>query len=240
MMRLDKLLATLGAGTRSELRSVIRKGLVQVNGETVKDPGAKLSGDERVTVDGRDYHFTEFVYYMLNKPAGVITASRDPKQRTVLGLFGEDRRRDLFAVGRLDKDTTGLLIITNDGELDHRLMSPKRHVAKRYAVRVKGELTEDDVRAFAEGLYVDEELTAAPAELTILSRGSISEAEVVIREGKYHQIKRMFAAVGKEVTALRRISVGGLLLDPDLPEGSYRELTEEERLRLEFSPKQKK
>ena len=165
---------------------------------------------------------------MLNKPAGVISASEDPRQKTVIDLIDGQHRQDLYPVGRLDKDTEGLLLITNDGELTHRLLSPKKHVDKVYYARIKGRMTEADVTAFRQGLQVDAELKALPAELKILSSGEDSEVEVTIREGKFHQIKRMFQAVGKEVAYLKRLSMGSLRLDPELDLGQYRRLTDEE------------
>lgn len=248
-MRLDKYLADMNVGTRKEVKELIRKGRVFVNGIAVKDPGTSLTGTESVAVDGRPVSYVRFEYYMLNKPAGVISASEDPRQATVVDLISDKKRKDLFPVGRLDKDTVGLLLITNDGELSHRLLSPRSHVDKTYYACIAGTVTEDDVRAFAEGLYIDEELTALPAKLQILSVSDsgkrteafpdiqgeseqeiseISEIRITIREGKYHQIKRMFAARGMEVLYLKRLSMGPLELDPSLPEGEYRPLTEEE------------
>ena len=164
----------------------------------------------------------------MNKPAGVVWAVTDANCRTVRGLRSVTHRKDLFPVGRLDKDTVGLLLLTNDGQFDHRLMSPRRHVEKTYFVRVDGAVSGDDVRAFSEGLRVDEDFTALPAKLEIVRSGEVSEAYLTIREGKYHQVKRMFHAVGKEVTWLKRVSIGALVLDPDLQEGCFRPLREEE------------
>ncbi|MDO4615815.1 MAG: pseudouridine synthase [Lachnospiraceae bacterium] len=230
-MRLDKYLADMKVGTRSEVKSLIRKGRIAVNGETEKDPGRKIGEEDAVLFDGNLLTYETYEYLMLNKPAGVISATEDPRQETVIDLLGEGHRKDLFPVGRLDIDTVGLLLITNDGELSHRLLSPKRHVDKTYYARLDGIVTEEDVCAFQAGLEVDEELTAQPAELRILSISEpehTSEAEVTIREGKFHQIKRMFSAVGKEVVYLKRIRMGSLILDPDLPEGEYRPLKEAE------------
>ena len=227
-MRLDKYLSELNIGTRKEIKAAVRKGRVLIDGKMASDPSVSLSGEETVTFDGRVLTYEKYVYYMMNKPPGVITASRDARMETVMDLLGEARRKDLFAVGRLDRDTTGLLLLTNDGDFDHRLMSPKHHVEKEYRVTVSGALTEEDVSLFAAGLKVDAELTCAPAVLKILSSGKVSEADLTIHEGKYHQVKRMFAAVGKEVTGLKRIRIGGLSLDPSLPEGAFRKLTEDE------------
>ena len=189
---------------------------------------ALLPETAAVTYDGHPVLYEKNVYYMLNKPAGVISASEDPRQKTVIDLIDGQHRQDLYPVGRLDKDTEGLLLITNDGELTHRLLSPKKHVDKVYYARIKGRVTEADVTAFRQGLQVDAELKALPAELKILSSGEDSEVEVTIREGKFHQIKRMFQAVGKEVAYLKRLSMGSLRLDPELDLGQYRRLTDEE------------
>ncbi len=228
-MRLDKLLADMNLGTRKELKQEIRKGAVLVNGTPVKDPGLSVDGTEEILWKGKPVRFTAYEYYLLNKPAGVISASEDSKQTTVLDLLGQDRRRDLFPVGRLDKDTVGLLLISNDGDLAHRLLSPKKHVDKTYYARVAGRVTDEDVAAFRDGFDVDESLHSLPARLEILSvTEKNSEVHVTIREGKFHQIKRMFSARGMEVLYLKRLTMGPLTLDPDLPEGSFRPLTEEE------------
>ena len=194
----------------------------------IRDPGYAVPETAAVTYDGHPVLYEKNVYYMLNKPAGVISASEDPRQKTVIDLIDGQHRQDLYPVGRLDKDTEGLLLITNDGELTHRLLSPKKHVDKVYYARIKGRVTEADVTAFRQGLQVDAELKALPAELKILSSGEDSEVEVTIREGKFHQIKRMFQAVGKEVAYLKRLSMGSLRLDPELDLGQYRRLTDEE------------
>ena len=185
-MRIDRYLSEMGAGTRSELKKMIRKGQVSVDGETVKDPGYSVEPGQKVLCAGVPVEYETEVYYLMNKPAGVITATEDRHQKTVLDLIGERTRKDLFPVGRLDRDTTGLLLITNDGEMGHRLLSPKKHVDKRYRALVSGEVNAEDVRKFAEGLRVDEELTALPAELEILEIRAEGEekrsvVEVVIR-----------------------------------------------------------
>ncbi len=234
-MRLDKYLADMQVGTRSEVKLLIRKGRIAVNGDPEKDPGRKIEEGDRVTYDGTAVGYERHEYLMLNKPAGVISATEDPRHETVINLLGEGHRRDLFPVGRLDIDTVGLLLITDDGELAHRLLSPKKHVDKTYFAKIRGIVSKEDVRVFRDGLAVDEELTALPAELRVLSTSeneNTSEIEVTIREGKYHQVKRMFAAVGKEVTFLKRIRMGTLVLDPELPEGAYRPLREEELTQL--------
>ncbi len=228
-MRLDKLLSDMNIGTRKEIKVLVRKGGVEVDGAVVKDPGAAVTGDEVIVCRGRQVAYSRHEYYMMNKPAGVISASEDPKQKTVLDLMPDGHRKDLFPVGRLDRDTVGLLLISNDGALAHRLLSPKSHVDKTYFARVNGQVTQEDVRLFREGLKVDESLTALPAELKILgSDAGQSEVLVTIREGKFHQIKRMFLALGKEVIYLKRLSMGPLELDPDLEEGACRPLTQDE------------
>ena len=242
-MRLDKYLAQMGAGTRSEIKKAIRAGRVTVNGEKAADPALHVRVPEsikknenagavpaeetdEVCLDGVRIAYEQYVYYLMNKPAGVISATEDPSQRTVLDLIDERQRKGLFPVGRLDKDTEGLLLITNDGELAHRLLSPKRHVDKVYFARLDGPVGEKEQKLFAEGLRVDETLTALPAALEILE--AADEVRVTIREGKFHQIKRMFAAVGREVLYLKRLSMGPLTLDESLETGAYRRLTEEE------------
>ena len=222
----------MNVGTRSEIKKNIRKGQVSVNGETIKDAGISVSGDEEIVYLGQRIQYETFEYYMMNKPAGVISASEDTRQETVLDLMDTNRRKDLFPVGRLDKDTVGLLLISNDGQLAHELLSPKKHVDKRYFVKLTGRLTEDDVDKFSKGFRVDEEFTALPSKLEIKSVGDISEAEITIHEGKFHQIKRMFQAVGKEVIYLKRLSMGSLVLDENLAEGEYRRLTDEEIRKL--------
>ncbi len=231
-MRLDKYLADMGLGTRSEIKKAVRSGRVSVDGRAVTDPAAKVGPEEVVLFDGTAVTYEPYVYYMLHKPAGVISASEDRRERTCVDLIDETRRRDLFPVGRLDRDTEGLLLITNDGDLCHRLLTPSRHVDKVYYARVSGRVTEADVRGFADGLRVDADFRAMPAQLRILRSDSVSEVEIVIREGKFHQIKRMFRAVGKEVLYLKRLSMGSLTLDPALQPGTWRRLTAEELAEL--------
>ena len=236
-MRLDKYLSDMGVGTRSELKKEIRKGAASVDGAVVRDPGCSVSPSSRVVYKGVAVGYDEFEYYMLNKPAGVISASEDDRESTVVDLIDEPKRRDLFPVGRLDRDTEGLLLITNDGALAHRLLSPKHHVDKTYYVEVSGTLNESDVELFAEGLVLPDGLQCLPADLKILSVSDeeyTSEAEITIREGKFHQVKRMFAAVGAEVIYLKRLTMGPLSLDPELAPGEYRLLTPDEMASLEL------
>lgn len=305
-MRLDKFLADMGVGSRSDLKKAIRKSLVTVNGAVEKDPGAQVSAEDRICFDGAEIRYAEQQYYMLHKPAGVLSASEDRRQTTVVDLIrdaastdasaanasaadhhaagGHDDgsivrstedalvRKDLFPVGRLDKDTEGLLIITNDGPLAHQLLVPKHHIDKTYYAIVTGTITEDDQRAFTRGIRYDEKLTALPATLRVLSTGKtvadlrralgfaatserllrtrlagpafigaeepaditddtlVSEVEITIQEGKFHQIKKMVKALlgGKEILYLRRITMGALRLDPALAPGEFRKLSEDE------------
>lgn len=305
-MRLDKFLADMGVGSRSDLKKAIRKSLVTVNGAVEKDPGAQVSAEDRICFDGAEIRYAEQQYYMLHKPAGVLSASEDRRQTTVVDLIrdaastdasaanasaadhhatgGHDDgsiarstedalvRKDLFPVGRLDKDTEGLLIITNDGPLAHQLLVPKHHIDKTYYAIVTGTITEDDQRAFTRGIRYDEKLTALPATLRVLSTGKtvaelrralgftatserllrtrlagpafvgaeepaditddtlVSEVEITIQEGKFHQIKKMVKALpgGKKILYLRRITMGALRLDPALAPGEFRKLSEDE------------
>lgn len=233
MLRLDKYLSDLSVGTRSEVKVLIKKGRVKINGELCKSPEQKVdTAQDVVTVDGKELVFKRFEYYMLNKPAGVVSATTDNRFETVTDLIESSNRKDLFPVGRLDRDTEGLLLITNDGELAHNLLSPKKHVDKVYFAKVKGNVGREDIRLFKEGLVVDDEFTALPAELTVLKEGNISEITLTIREGKFHQVKRMFEAVEKEVIYLKRLSMGSLILDESLLPGEYRELTGDEIKKL--------
>ena len=228
-LRLDKYLADMGIGTRTEVKKAITKGQVRVNEETVKRPEIKIDTEkDHVFYQGQRVAYAEYEYYMLNKPAGVVSATEDKNDSTVLDLIDEKQRKDLFPVGRLDKDTEGLLLITNDGELAHQLLSPKKHVDKVYFARIDGKVTEEDVRRFAEGLEIGEEKPTLPAHLEILKSEEISEIRLTIREGKFHQVKRMFHVVGKEVIYLKRLQMGSLVLDPRLALGEYRELSGQE------------
>ena len=226
-LRLDKLLTELSIGTRSEVKAIIKKGRVQVNGDVCNIPETKIAiTSDVVAMDGVTLQYAEFEYYMLNKPMGVVSATRDNHCKTVVDLITTSNRKDLFPVGRLDRDTEGLLLISNDGALAHELLSPKKHVDKVYYAKVKGCVTEQDTNEFADGLVIDEEFTAMPAKLEILSSGDNSEIILTIKEGKFHQVKRMFEAVGKEVVYLKRISMGSLILDDTLRPGEYRPLTQ--------------
>ena len=227
-VRLDKFLADAGVGTRSEVKKYIQKGKVQINGVPAKKPEIKVSEEDEVILDGNKVsRAPEFVYYLLHKPAGYVSATEDKRDRTVMELVPSDRK-DMFPVGRLDKDTEGLLLITNDGEMAHRLLSPKKHVDKVYYAKIDGKVTEREVQIFSEGLSIGNDEYAKPSALKILKEGNISEIELTIQEGKFHQVKRMFHAVGMEVIYLKRISMGNLVLDESLKKGEYRRLTEKE------------
>ncbi|MGN0320860.1 MAG: pseudouridine synthase [Lachnospira sp.] len=232
LLRLDKVLADMQAGTRSQVKELIRKKRITVNGDIVTKPEFKVDTDkDTIFLDDKCLSYTEYEYYMLNKPAGVISATEDKSQQTVIDLIKTRKRKDLFPVGRLDKDTEGLLLITNDGALAHNLLSPGKHVDKTYYSIVKGWIDKDIVDTFAKGFIVDKELTAMPSKLKIISYNSdkdCSEVNITIQEGKFHQIKRMFAAVGSEVLFLKRLSFGSLGLDNTLKPGEYRSLTETE------------
>lgn len=232
MIRLDKYLADMSIGTRQEVKKYIRQGRVKINEDIIKKPEYKIREDEdKIAFDGAPVAYETFEYYMLNKPAGVISATEDKREKTVLDLIKEKKRKDLFPVGRLDKDTEGLLLITNDGALAHRLLSPKKHVDKCYYAKISGGVTEEDVRVFKERINIgtqEEPEWTMPAELKILEKGTVSRIRLTIREGKFHQVKRMFLAVGKEVVYLKRERMGALVLDEELAPGEYRKLTDSE------------
>lgn len=229
IIRLDKYLADLGLGTRNEVKTYIRKGRVRVNRVLSTKPEEKVDITlDEVLFDERRVTYQEYIYVMLHKPVGVVSATTDRADRTVLDLIDLPQKKELFPVGRLDKDTEGLLLLTNDGEMAHRLLSPKKHVDKVYFARVKGKVTTKDQQAFLEGVSIGEDTVTLPAKLSILVSDDISEIELTIQEGKFHQVKRMFEAVGKEVIYLKRLSMGSLSLDLTLAPGEYRDLTEEE------------
>ncbi|MCR5565811.1 MAG: 16S rRNA pseudouridine(516) synthase [Clostridiales bacterium] len=229
-MRLDRWLATVSAGSRSEVKQWIRGGQAAVNGRVILDPALSFETEkDSLALNGKALDGRVMRHVMLHKPAGILTAARDAKQPTVMDLLPPVYRKiGCMPVGRLDKDTTGLLLLTCDGELNHRLLSPGRHVEKRYRALTDGTLTQEDAEAFAAGMDLGD-FTAQPAKLTILGP---SLADVVIAEGKFHQVKRMFEAVGKEVLELHRSAFGPLELDPSLAEGQWRELTAEEEKAL--------
>jgi 16S rRNA pseudouridine516 synthase len=229
-MRIDKMLANLGFGSRKEVKKLLKDGAVRINGAVVKDAKEHLNpNSDIVTINGEEVVYKEFIYLMMNKPPGVISATEDTRDETVIDLLEMgDQIYEPFPVGRLDKDTEGLLLITNDGQLSHRLLSPKKHVPKTYFAVIEGEVTESDIEAFRQGVTLDDGYFTKPGELVILKAGLMSDIELTITEGKFHQVKRMFQAVGKRVVYLKRISMGPLKLDESLELGEYRELTEEE------------
>lgn len=229
-IRLDKYLGHIGYGSRSEVHKLIKEKRVTLNGEIVSQPDFHLKpGGDRVSVDGKPAVYQEFYYYILHKPQGVITATEDDRHQTVLDLLQPiDRRKSLVPVGRLDKDTEGLLILTNDGKFAHGLLSPKKHIDKVYYVKINGRITLEDVELFEEGITLEDGTNYRPGKLEILSVGEISEAYVTISEGKFHQVKRMVAAAGKEVIYLKRIKMGALALPEDVKLGEYRALTSQE------------
>lgn len=232
-IRLDKYLADMGIGTRSQVKQMIRKGQVEINGEKVKKPEEKIdTGEDQVRVDGKEVCYEKYRYFLLHKPAGCVSATTDTREKTVLDLLPEELRKDLFPVGRLDKDTEGLLLLTNDGALAHRLLSPKRHVDKTYYARVEGKVDMQDQEAFARGVDIGDDTLTLPAKLEILKADENSEILLTIQEGRFHQVKRMFQARGKQVVYLKRMSMGPLKLDEHLAKGTYRELTDTEKALL--------
>lgn len=229
LLRLDKYLADMGVGTRTQVKQMIRRGQVTVNGETAKKPEQKVDTQkDRVEVQGEQVGYRKYRYFLLHKPAGYVSATEDRKEQTVLSLLPKGMQKDLFPVGRLDKDTEGLLLLTNDGDLAHRLLSPKKHVDKTYFARVCGIVTQEDAEAFREGVDIGDEKNTLSARLEILESGEESRILLTICEGRYHQVKRMFEARGKKVIYLKRLSMGPLVLEDELLPGSFRELTEEE------------
>lgn len=231
MMRLDKYLCETGWGTRSQVKELLKKGQVTVNGAVSKKPEQKI--DEKndvICCQGQQVSYEKYVYYLLHKPAGTVSATEDKREKTVLDLLSaEDQKKGLFPVGRLDKDTEGLLLLTNDGALSHRLLSPKKHVDKTYYAKVNGTILSEHMHSFQEGLDIGDEKKTLPAKLEILHSGKDSEVLITIQEGRFHQVKRMVEAIGGQVTYLKRLSMGPLRLDDTLPCGSYRPLTEEEK-----------
>ncbi|WP_455722147.1 pseudouridine synthase [Agathobacter sp.] len=229
MVRLDKFLAEMGVGTRSEVKKILKAKQVTVNGDTATKPETKIDTDNDVVCyRGSRISYQKYEYYMFNKPAGCVSATEDNLHRTVMDYITDAVHDDLFPVGRLDIDTEGLLLITNDGALAHELLSPAKHVEKTYYARIDGMVTEDDVNQFENGVDIGEDKLTKPGKLVILKSEPISEIELTITEGRFHQVKRMFEAVGKKVIYLKRISMGPLKLPQDLAIGEYRALTQAE------------
>lgn len=230
MIRLDKFLCEMEVGTRSQVKELVKKGMVSVNGEIIKKADFKFDETAaKVCVKEKELSYQKFYYYMLNKPAGVVSATTDHHDKTVLDLLKDAPGKELFPVGRLDKDTEGLLLITNDGELSHNLLSPKKHVDKTYLVETAEIVTDEMIGQLEQGVDIGEEKMTLPAKVTCLEDKKI---ELTITEGKFHQVKRMLKAVENEVVYLKRLSMGSLALDADLALGEYRSLTEEEIAQL--------
>ena len=225
-MRLDRFLCEMNIGTRSQVKTLIRQGTVTVNGAAALSPELRVDeASDKIAFHGKELLYRRFVYYMMNKPDGVVSASRDRAARTVVSLLGEDAREGIFPVGRLDKDVTGLLLLTNDGELAHRLLSPRKHVDKTYRAVLEHGLRPEEIRRIETGLHIGEAQPTLPARVTVLEERIIL---LTLQEGRFHQVKRMLQAVGNEVLQLQRTAFGGLALDHSLRLGEYRELTTEE------------
>lgn len=230
-MRLDKYLSDMGLASRSDIKKEIRKGLVRVNGEIIRDSSFSVPLHASVSYRGEEVCYEEFSYYMMNKPIGVLSSTEDRKQKTVLDLITEKHRKDLFPVGRLDKDSEGLILIMNDGQLAHTLLSPKNHIEKRYYIEIPVLLEDSDIAPLRFGIQYDKDLIAEPAKVRILSVEKEKTAmEIIITEGKFHQIKKMFLALSENyiVTKLKRLSMGKVVLDENLAPGDYRRLSAEE------------
>lgn len=231
-MRLDKFLCEMKIGSRSQVKTYIRQGMVTVNGKVVSQAETKVEElSDEICFQGQPIRYCKYVYYMLHKPEGVVSATRDDTDQTVVSLLGSCQREDIFPVGRLDKDTTGLLLLTNDGDLAHQMLSPKKHVDKTYLVTVAHPLTKEDIDKLEQGVDIGDKKPTMPARIKFPKNAegkSPVELLLTIREGRFHQIKRMLQAVGNQVTQLKRVSFGGLVLDEGLKPGEYRALTEEE------------
>lgn len=255
--RLDRILSNFGYGSRSEIRKLVKDGAIKVDGSIIKDASLHVKPENnKIEVNGKQLHYRKFIYVMMNKPAGVISATYDNKLKTAIDLLPDEFSCfDLFPAGRLDIDTEGMLLLTNNGQLAHELLSPKKHVPKRYYALIDGIVTEEDIKLFGEGVILDDGYKTMPAELKIITKSRenhfneaddsienvdctmkdqfingarYSEIELVLHEGKFHQVKRMFEATSKKVTYLKRIQMGGLKLDETLKPGECRELTSEE------------
>lgn len=233
-MRLDKVLSNSGYGTRKEVKQLVKKGAVSVDGEVARDGGMHVDPENcTIEVNGELLNYRRFVYVMMNKPCGIVSATWDDKYATVVDILPDRFKHfNLFPVGRLDIDTEGLILLTNDGKLAHELLSPRKHVAKRYYALVDGTVTSENIMEFRESIVLEDGYRTLPADLSIIKTGKLSEVELVLYEGKFHQVKRMFQALGKKVKYLKRIEMGGLGLDEGLKPGECRELTEDEVKRL--------
>ena len=233
-MRLDKYLTTLGIGSRTQVKELIKKGKITVNGEKILKPDFHIDeNNDEVDLNGVNLKYNKFYYYMLNKPAGVLSAVSDNNCKTVIDLLNVTPKKGLFPVGRLDKDTEGLLLLTNDGALAHNLLSPRKHVDKTYFAILDGEVGEKEQELFLQGLDIGDEKKTLPAKLEITDKAN--EVFITVQEGRFHQVKRMAEAVGRKVEYLKRISMGPLVLDKELKKGEYRPLFEEELAKLKES-----
>ena len=229
-LRIDKVLSNLGYGSRSDLKKYCKQGFVKINGKIISNPGTQVdTANDKIEFDNKEIKYREFIYLMMNKPDGYLSATFDKRDPIVLDLIDSSYLTfEPFPVGRLDKDTEGLLVLTNDGQLAHRVLSPKKHVPKTYYAKIDGLVTNDDIKVFEEGVILDDGYKTMSSQLKILKSDDISEIELTIHEGKFHQVKRMFESVGKKVVYLKRLSMGNLILDKNLKLGEYRELTDEE------------
>lgn len=226
LIRLDKYLADMGIGTRSNVKSEIKKGKITVNGAVCKDANVKIDSDnDEICFDGKQIVYEQYEHFMLNKPAGIISAATDNKEKTVVDLITDKKKKDLFPIGRLDKDTEGLILISNDGELSHNLLSPKKHVDKTYYVELDKVLSDENANKVCQGVFIEKDVKTLPAQIERISNDKVY---LTIHEGKFHQVKKMFHAVGCEVTYLKRMSMGSLKLDESLKPGEYRALTPDE------------
>ncbi len=225
MIRLDRFLSDMNIGSRSELKALAKKGCIAVNHVVIKDTSLKIDEQDEVFVNGKLISYQKYFYYMLNKPAGYVSATTDLKEKTVMELLGGKNRKDMFPVGRLDKDTEGFLLLTNDGELAHNLLSPRKHIDKTYYVELEHDLSDDDIANLTNGVDIGDETKTLPCQIKVLGDKQIS---ITIQEGRYHQIKRMMIAVSNKVTYLKRTAMGSVLLDSNLSLGDFRELSKKE------------
>lgn len=225
MIRLDRFLSDMNVGSRSELKALAKKGCILVNHVVIKDTSHKIDEQDEVFVNNKRITYQKYFYYMLNKPAGYVSATTDLKEKTVMELLGGKNRKDMFPVGRLDKDTEGFLLLTNDGELAHNLLSPRKHIDKTYYVELEHDLSDDDIANLTNGVDIGDEAKTLPCQIKVLGDKQIS---ITIQEGRYHQIKRMMIAVSNKVTYLKRTAMGSVLLDSNLSLGDFRELSKKE------------
>lgn len=228
-MRIDKLLSNMGEGSRQEIKKLIKSGAVSIDGETIYKPDIQVNESQNIFIGSRKILYKKYIYIMMNKPQNVVSATEDNKDKTVIDILDEKNSKFCpFPVGRLDKDTEGLLILTNDGELCHNLLSPKKHIPKTYYANIDGKVTDYDINLFSEGIILNDGYKTLPSTLKIINSSDISAIELTIVEGKFHQVKRMFEAVNKKVIFLKRIAMGNLKLDSTLAIGEYRHLTDNE------------